>query len=129
MLAVDTNIVVRYLTADHPAQFAQAVAVVEKNDIFIGLTVLLETEWVLRTTYRYQSTQVVQALQSLAGIAGITIEEPDVARTALGWVERGMDFADALHLAKAQACDAFITFDQDLAASAVGLSTVPVQLP
>jgi predicted nucleic-acid-binding protein len=129
MLAVDTNIVVRYLTADHPAQFAQAVAVVEKNDIFIGLTVLLETEWVLRSTYRYQSTQVVQALQSLAGIAGITIEEPDVARTALGWVERGMDFADALHLAKAQACDAFITFDQDLAASAVGLSTVPVQLP
>jgi predicted nucleic-acid-binding protein len=129
MLAVDTNIVVRYLTADHPAQFAHAVAVVEKNDIFIGLTVLLETEWVLRSTYRYQSTQVVQALQSLAGIAGITIEEPDVARTALGWVERGMDFADALHLAKAQACDAFITFDQDLAASAVGLSTVPVQLP
>ena len=129
MLAVDTNVVVRYLTADDPAQFARAVEVIERNDIFVGLTVLLETEWVLRSIYRYQPTQVVHALQSLAGLPDITIEEPDVASLALQWVERGMDFADALHLASAQACDAFITFDQDLATSAAGLSAVPVRLP
>jgi predicted nucleic-acid-binding protein len=49
MLAVDTNVVVRYLTADDPEQFARAVAVVEGAETFVSLTVLLETEWVLRS--------------------------------------------------------------------------------
>ena len=40
-----------------------------------------------------------------------------------------MDFADALHLAKAQAYEAFITFDKRLIATAANLSPVPVRLP
>jgi predicted nucleic-acid-binding protein len=128
MLAVDTNLVVRYLTADDPAQFECAIAVIEGKDAFIGLTVIPETEWVLRGVYRYRPAHVVRALRSLAGLPTVTIEDPDIVSTALQWVERGLDFADALHLARAQSCDAFMTFDQDLAARAVGLSVVPVQL-
>jgi predicted nucleic-acid-binding protein len=129
MLAVDTNVIVRYLTGDDAAQFARAVGVMEETDTFVGLTVLLETEWVLRSVYRYGPARVVEALRSLAGLPRVTIEEPSLVSIALEWVEHGLDFADALHLSKAQPCEAFITFDHDLAAQAAGLSTIPVRLP
>ena len=40
-----------------------------------------------------------------------------------------MDFADALHLAKAQGCEAFTSFDQCFAAVAKTLSDVKVRAP
>jgi predicted nucleic-acid-binding protein len=48
MLAVDTNVMVRYLTGDDAEQFAKASALIRDEDIYVGTTVLLETEWVLR---------------------------------------------------------------------------------
>jgi predicted nucleic-acid-binding protein len=129
MRAVDTNIVVRYLTGDDPAQFARAVGAMEGGETFLGLTVLLETEWVLRSVYRYRSSRVVEALRSLAGLRTVTLEEEATVSIALLWLERGLDFADALHLARAQSCEAFVTFDRDLMARAATLSAVPVTAP
>ena len=51
MRAVDTNILVRFLTADDPKQARTARRVMEAGDVFIGVTVILETEWVLRAGY------------------------------------------------------------------------------
>ena len=48
MRAIDTNIVVRLLTADDAEQAKAARGLVEAGDIFLGVTVLLEAEWVLR---------------------------------------------------------------------------------
>jgi predicted nucleic acid-binding protein len=45
-----------------------------------------------------------------------------------GW-RKGLDFADALHLAKAQGCDAFVSFDQNFAKAANALSDVKVRTP
>jgi predicted nucleic-acid-binding protein len=129
MLAVDTNIVVRYLTRDDRRQFEQAVATIEGADTYVCLTVLLETEWVLRSVYRYRPQRVVQALRGLVGLPRITIEEPAVADLALEWAEGGLDFADALHLAKARSCEAFVTFDADLAQRAAALDSIPVRPP
>jgi predicted nucleic acid-binding protein len=44
MLAIDTNIVVLYLTADHPEQSPKAKALIDSEDIFVRTTVLLEAE-------------------------------------------------------------------------------------
>lgn len=129
MLAVDTSIVVRYLTRDDPRQFEQAVAAIEQVDTYVCLTVLLETEWVLRSVYRYRPRRVVQALRGLVGLPRITIEEPAVADLALEWAEGGLDFADALHLAKARSCAAFVTFDADLVRRAATLDSIPVRSP
>ena len=49
MLAIDTNLVVRYLTGDHPKQAAQARALIDANQVFVPTTVLLETERVSRS--------------------------------------------------------------------------------
>jgi len=46
---------------------------------------------------------------------------------ALDWTTRGMDFADALHLAKAQGSEAFVRFDRQFAKAARELSDVEVR--
>src|SRR5712671_3168490 len=110
MLAVDTNVIVRFLTADDPPQAARARALIDGEDVFISTTVLLETEWVLRRVYGYARAEVVRELRRFAGLQRVNLEEPGLAATALDWGERGLDFADALHLAKATGCDAFASF-------------------
>jgi predicted nucleic acid-binding protein len=129
VLAVDTNIIVRYLTADHPEQFAKASALIHGEDVHVCTTVLLETEWVLRGGYRFSRDQIIAALTAFAGLPRVTLEDPALAAKALEWMRSGVDFADALHLAKAAGCEAFVSFDQRLAAVANVLSEVRVRAP
>ena len=111
MRAVDTNVVVRYLTGDDPGQAARARAVIDAGDVFVSTTVLLESEWVLRSVYGLSRTEVAAALRAFAGLPGLSVESPAVLSEALDHAERGMDFADALHLAAAARCEALLTFD------------------
>jgi predicted nucleic acid-binding protein len=126
MLAVDTNLIVRYLTGDHQRQSAKARAVINGEDVFVSTTVLLETEWVLRSVYSFDSAQVCAALRAFAGLPRVSLEDPALVATALDRTADGLDFADALHLGRAEDCDAFVTFDQQFvrAARAAGLENV-----
>jgi predicted nucleic-acid-binding protein len=126
MLAIDTNLVVRYLTGDHPKQSVRARKLIDAGDIFVGITVMLEAEWVLRSVYGYQPKDVCGALRAFAGLPGLAVEDEALVATALARVERGMDFADALHLGKAGHCEAMVTFGRKFikAAKAVGVETV-----
>jgi predicted nucleic-acid-binding protein len=126
MLAVDTNLVVRYLTGDHPRQSAKARAVIDGEDVFVSTTVLLETEWVLRSVYSFGSEQVCVAMRAFAGLPRVSLEDPALVATALDSMADGLDFADALHLGRAEDCDAFVTFDRQFirAARAAGHGNV-----
>ena len=114
MRAIDTNVLVRFLTKDDPEQYVRAKALIEGGDIFVATTVLLEAEWVLRSGYEHTRMDIVNALRSFAGLPGITLENPNVAAQALAWSENGMDFADALHLASSSLHGTFHTFDTKL---------------
>ena len=114
MRAIDTNVLVRFLTRDDPDQWAKAQALIEGGDIFVATTVLLETERVLRSGYAYARADIVNALRTFAGLPGVTLEAPEVAAQALAWMQSGMDFADALHLAACRRCDSFYSFDSRL---------------
>jgi predicted nucleic acid-binding protein len=127
VLAVDTNVIIRYLTADHPEQFAKASALVQGEDVYVCSTVLLETEWVLRRGYRFSRDRISAALTAFAGLPRVTLEDAALAAKALEWMRSGLDFADALHLAKAAGCEAFVSFDQRFAAVANALSEVKVR--
>jgi predicted nucleic acid-binding protein len=48
MRAVDTNLIVRYLTRDHPEQSARAKSLIDETDVFVPNTVLLGIEEQLR---------------------------------------------------------------------------------
>jgi predicted nucleic acid-binding protein len=129
MLAIDTNVIVRYLTGDHPRQSAKARALIDGNDVFVCTTVLLETEWVLRSVYGHAPARLASALAAFAGLARVKLEDPAVIAKALDWMEKGMDFADALHLLKAEGCEAFLSFDQSFAKAANTLSELKVRAP
>ena len=129
MLAIDTNVIVRYLTGDHPRQSAMARALIDGNDVFVCTTVLLETEWVLRSVYGHASARLASALAAFAGLARVKLEDPALIAKALSWMEKGMDFADALHLLKAEGCEAFLSFDQSFAKAANTLSELEVRAP
>ena len=73
MIAIDTNIVVRFLTNDHPEQSLRARALLEGHEVFVALTVLLETEWVLRSAYRLAPERIHAALRAFAGLPQVRI--------------------------------------------------------
>jgi predicted nucleic-acid-binding protein len=111
MLAIDTNVVVRYLTGDHPDQSPRAQALVDGQAVFVPVTVVLEVEWVLRSAYGYAADQVARALGAFAGLPTVTIEDAGIVAEALDASLQGMDFADALHLGKSAGCSSFASFD------------------
>jgi predicted nucleic-acid-binding protein len=127
--AIDTNVLVRFLTGDDPAQSAKARRLVEADEIFVATSVLLETEWVLRSGYDFATARIVQALRDFAGLPGVTLEDPLLAARALDWAEQGLDFADALHLGRAEGCEAFMSFDRGLAKAAGRLADIRVVAP
>ncbi|MCC6940125.1 MAG: type II toxin-antitoxin system VapC family toxin [Novosphingobium sp.] len=128
MRAIDTNVIVRLLTADDPVQAEAAKQIIQEGDVFIGVTVLLETEWVLRAAYGFGASAIAAAIRNLAGLSQVTVEEVGAVAQALDWTAKGLDFADALHLARSAHCSAFVTFDRKLASKAKGLAQVPVNV-
>lgn len=118
MVAIDTNILVRFLTQDDVDQGKAASLLIEDQSIFVPLTVFLETEWVLRSIYKFSAKDVSAALRAFAGLPGVSVEAPERLMVALDWTNGGMDFADALHLSAISSPDSFATFDGKLVAAA-----------
>ena len=129
MRAIDTNVIIRSLTRDEEAQSARARSLIEAGDIFVATTVLLESEWVLRSAYGFPAARIAKALRALAGLPGVTLEDPVLVAQALDWAEEGLDFADALHLGRAEGSTAFMSFDRKLAKAAGRLTDVKVMEP
>ena len=128
MRAVDTNVVVRYLTGDDPLQAARARSAVCAGDIFVSTTVLLESEGVLRSPLGFTGREVAAVLRAFLGLQGVTVEDPVLLAEALAGAWKGMDFADALHLGAAAHCESMLTFDRRFIESARDL-TVRVSEP
>ena len=122
MQAIDTNVVVRYLTGDDLEQAARARNVIETGNVFVSTTVLLECEWVLRSVYGLAAEDAAAALRAFSGLPGVTVESPNLLVEALDRAAKGMDFADALHLGAAAHCETMLTFDRDFIRTASGES-------
>lgn len=125
MIAVDTNVLVRFLVGgDSPQQAALALTVFAENRVAVGHTVLLEAEWVLRRSFNFSPHEIAQAFTRLLGLASVTCARRDAVVNALRAFEAGCDFADALHTATAEdGVSEFVTFDRSFAkrADAYGL--------
>jgi len=129
MKALDTNVLARFFVDDvDDAQAAQqrpaAVAALSERS-FVSVTVLLEFEWVLRGFYELPPRGISRVLRALASLQHITLEDRDAVLAALDSFDRGLDFADALHLARSSRASGFVTFDQRLARRAKRLALQP----
>ena len=110
MRAIDTNVLVRYLTGDEPEQAARARVAVDAGNVYVATTVLLESEWVLRSVYGFDGGDVAAALRAFSGLPGVSVENPALLVDAFDLAAKGMDFAEALHLGAAAHCETMLTF-------------------
>ena len=128
MIALDTNVLIRVVTADDPEQLKIALAVMQSESLWVCKTVVLETEWVLRFTYKLSRDAILAALRGILGYRALQVENRGTVLQALSWYEKGMDLADALHLTSSADADRFATFDREIAkvVKANGGGDIPV---
>jgi len=133
MRALDTNVLARFFVDDpDDAQTARqrpaAVAALSERS-FVSVTVLLELEWVMRGFYELPTRDISRILRALASIEHVTLEDRDAVLVAVDAFDKGLDFADALHVARSSRASGFATFDQRLEKRAKGLALAqPVEL-
>ncbi len=121
MAALDTNVLVRWLTNDEADQCAAVekllrATLAEGERLFVPITVLLETEWVLRSRYRFDRQSITKAMDALLSVSELELQNEMPLEVAL-WLfkrEETADFADCLHvsLASDAAKDPLLTFDR-----------------
>ncbi|MFZ4759137.1 MAG: type II toxin-antitoxin system VapC family toxin [Burkholderiaceae bacterium] len=129
MRALDTNVLARFFVDDpddtQAARQRPAAIAALSERAYVSVTVLLELEWVMRGFYRLPSKDIARVLRALAGIEHVTLEDRDAVLVALDAFDRGLDFADALHLARSSRATGFATFDRRMAKRAEGLAMLP----
>lgn len=122
MIALDTNVLVRYLTQDDPAQFRKAAreidAAVRRGErLLICPVVLCELVWVLTRGYGYSRPDVAGVLHELLSTAQFEFSEQDAVSSAADDYARGNgDFADYLigRLNLRSGARSTLTFDRAL---------------
>jgi predicted nucleic acid-binding protein len=126
VIALDANVLARYLLADEPSQARAARALIEDAEaqFWIPVTVVLELAWVLRMK-KIPGGEVVARLHDLFTLRGVRLQTPDAVFQALRWAAQGMDLADALHLALSAKAERFATFDEALVKQARTLGVQP----
>lgn len=127
MIAVDTNLLVRYLVKDNHGQTVQATNFLANNRCIILKTVLLEVVWVLSSPsgYNLSRSLVYERLLHVLGLSCIEVEDAVNVAQALNLYLKGMDFADALHLSGSTVLSGFATFDRKFASLAKNMNVLP----
>ena len=124
MAAFDTNVIVRVLVGDDPAQTRKAerafVSHAAGEGVFISLVVLAEVSWVLSAAYDWDRATIHAQISRLSRTQGVVLEELELVQAALDDYGGGnAELADYLILGKARSAPggALITFDRTLARS------------
>lgn len=124
MIAFDTNLLVRIAVNDDLKQAEIAEQLLDSNEVFVSRTVLLETEWVLRSVYKKSHTDIAQYFEHALMTKNFIMENSIEVSHALEWYKLGADFADAMHLCM---CGESVlhTFDTEFCKAAHNLRITP----
>lgn len=102
MKGLDTNVLIRHLVQDEPAQARLATRFIteecsRENPGFVNRIVLCETVWVLESAYGYAREQIAAALVRVMQTQQFVIDDVQAAWVALRIYRSGAaDFADYL---------------------------------
>jgi len=118
-----TNIIVRHLMQDDPRLSPLATRIIEEDldaaeQGFISTVVLAEVAWVLRSTYKQNTAQIVAAFEQLLRTSSLVVEASGEVFAALILSRDGFgSFTDALisQLAKRAGCTRTLSFDRGAA--------------
>ena len=123
MIGLDTNVLLRHLTQDDPAQSPQALRILEQagesnERVFINVLVLAETIWSLEgKRYRLQRAEIADILARLLATAVFQIQyRAQVQATIRDYRQGKAGFTDYLigHLNRMSNCRVTVTFDREL---------------
>jgi predicted nucleic-acid-binding protein len=124
-LAVDTNVLVRAVVRDVPAQARIAAKVlIDAELIAVALPCLCEFVWVLLRVYGLQPSDAATAIRALLAAANVQVNRPAV-EAGLSVLEAGGDFADGVIAYEGNwlGGETFVSFDK----KAVALHTAQGQ--
>ncbi len=126
MIGLDTNIIVRYLTHDDPAQTAASVKLIDslspESPGFLSLIVVVELAWVLEVSYRFKKREIEEALGILLQSKELVIERTEIVAQALRKFSGSRaDFADCLIERTGHAAECQHTFTLDRNAVSAGM--------
>lgn len=130
MIALDTNVLVRYLVQDHPAQAAAATKILEaaekaQEPCFLSDIVLCELVWVLESCYKHRRAQVVSVLNQLQNVTLFEFADADLVAHAVAQYHKGpADFSDYLLINQAHHATARMVYTFDKALRSVDGCTV-----
>jgi predicted nucleic-acid-binding protein len=118
MRAVDTNILVRLVARDDPAQVGSAEKFVA-DGAWVSHLVLAETIWVLDAVYERSAEQIAKAIEMLLNHKEISLQDAEVVRAALEQFRKrpALGFSDCLvvEIARKAGHMPLGTFDRSLA--------------
>lgn len=118
MTAIDTNVLVRYLVQDDPAQAALAndfmATLTREKPGYVSCTVLVELYWVLHRAYGFEASSILDLIGELIRTGDLVVESSVTVGRAIQRAQAGVDFADALILEQglSAGCTRMVTFDR-----------------
>lgn len=127
MIAVDTNVLARWLLRDDEEQFAAAERILA-GPIWLGWTVILELGWLLSSYAGLDRKQLCAVFETVLALPGVELDRRDRMLWVLERYRNTGDFADLIHIASAGHVAAFVSFERRLARHAGPDSPVPVKL-
>ena len=136
MIAVDTNVLLRYILDDDALQSPKAINLITSNkDVLVTDVVLFETLWTLAgERYKLPREEIINTVHALFSDASICFEDEQVVWRALTDFSNApkvkkkfADFPDVLIINKAKAIDTNITiYTFDKAAQAIEGTKEPI---
>ncbi len=117
-ITADTNILVRALTDDDPAQTPRAQAELAQAElVVIPSTALCELVWILTRGYRLPAATVADAIRHLPAASNVAADRR-AAEAGLAMLDAGGDFADGViaHEGAWLGGGTFVSFDRQATA-------------
>jgi len=117
-VTVDTNVLIRAVVRDDPAQARVAAALMtEASLVAVALPCLCEFVWVLRKVYGLQAADAASAIRALLAAPAVEVNRPAV-EAGLQMLDAGGDFADGVIAYEGQCLggEAFVSFDKQAVA-------------
>jgi len=101
MMALDTNVLVRYLARDNIDQFNIANELINSCTAdrpgYVCREVMIELVWVLERSYKYSRKVIANALESIVSASQLEVESAqDIAAVLNLYRKERYDFADLL---------------------------------
>jgi len=123
MIGLDTNLLLRYLAQDDPAQSPRAAEIIEQRLTeqepgFISLVSILEVVWVLKSLFKRSRQEIANDIEMLLAADTLEVQNEQEVYTAVVALRNGIGtFENALigALGIWRGCSATLTFDEDAA--------------